>query len=59
MSEESVGVGAEEIVEKQDNRESTESKPSPSVRDSFARDADKIREVLGIVNGQAILTLIE
>ena len=57
MSEESVGVGTEEIVEKQDSPESTESKPQ--ARDSFARDADRIRDALGIVDGQAILTLIE
>jgi hypothetical protein len=57
MSEESTEVGTEQVVEKQENHEPTKSKPS--AKDSFVREADKIRDVLGIVDGQAILTLIE
>ncbi len=57
MSEESVGVGTEEAVEIEDRSISTESKPS--TQDGFAREAERISDALGIVDGQAILTLIE
>ena len=58
MSEESVGTGTEETSEGKGSPEVTE-RSKPSAQDSFASEADKIRDALGIVDGQAILTLID